>query len=32
VTELTFATDHIKPYPYQLTNVFIFLKVKHQKV
>jgi len=26
VTELTFTADHIKPYPYQTTNVPIFFK------
>jgi len=31
VTKLTFTTDHINPYPYQTTNIPIFLKVKHQK-
>jgi len=30
MTKLTFTTDHIKPYPYQTTNVPIFFKVKHQ--
>jgi len=32
VTKLTIATDNIKPYPYQKTNVPIFKKSKAPKV